>query len=279
MTNYANLVEEVYLSQDDAPDTIGDYVPMTNGDIFSVFVNDNNKEMVYTTRGIMLNNKQDVITLMKDIIPQYQGGLRSGNKNIGDSMTLDLMEIEDNYLKNKKEYPDYKHVFTGHSRGGGLSLALGRKHNEETHAYAPISSKVKGRYNEDAVYDPKKIHIYYTAFDVAPKFLREQALTTNEQHHLIPLKKDIKETFISKGHSIDHFTSEEIKQDVKQDIKQEIKQKISQIKRTPNEILNTFSNRYSQDKLYKIFKKVDKNNDGLLDADELANFYRELMLI
>jgi hypothetical protein len=289
---YADLVSEVYYVYNDDKEiqTIGDYVPMLSADKYAVFVNDHTKEMVYAIRGISLNNKDDLITLTHDIIPQYQGGVRGGFKHIGNTIEEDMYEVENVYKNHKKEYPEYNHVFSGHSRGAGIALALGRKNNEVTHAYAPISSKVKGRYFEHADYDPENINIYYTAFDIAPKYLREEAQNSFENHNLVPLKKGVKEWFVSKGHSIDHFI-EPKKDNYKQTVElvpeknpkiEPKKNKVKIIKPdvmiSVSNILLTHKNNYSQNKLYTIFKKVDKNHEGYLDKYEYKEFLKLLFI-
>jgi hypothetical protein len=283
--SYPQLINEVYNvynNDKDDVEIIEDFVPMLSSDKYIVFINDNKKELVYAVRGISLNNRDDLVTLTNDIIPIYQGGLRGGNKHLGSTIEEDLFEIENIYKIHKREYPEYKHVFTGHSRGGGIALALGRKNNVETHAYAPISSKIKGRYYESADYDPENINIYYTAFDIAPKYLREEANRSLENHNLIPVKKNVKEWFISRGHSIEHFLEEPtnllepIPKKLKPD--RQVKKLQKTIKVNLNNIFVTYNNFYSQNKLYNIFKRVDKNGDGYLNEEEYFEFLKELSI-
>ena len=61
-------------------------------------------------------------------------------------------------------------------------------------------------------------------------------------------------------------------------VKKNVKKIQPSVNVSVNNIFVTYNNFYSQNKLYNIFKRVDKNNDGYLNEDEYAEFLKELSM-
>ena len=226
MRELADMVQDTYSHATGLePNNIAGFTPIRNEftELTGAYKNDDYKEIVITHRGIMLGSLKDVNTLLTEIIPSYIPGTAESNDFqgiYGKTMSNDLYNFENQIQDIRNDYPDYTIVLAGHSRGAALVLEAGRNFNLETHAFAPIS-----RFNEQTIHkersqkqtkhDPDNINVYYTASDLAPKYLRELKDTYGEKHILIEPKQEIlkqegglMKTIGMSGHSMFHFTSD-----------------------------------------------------------------------
>jgi len=224
-STYADMVSETYNFADgEEPTNIGNFQPLINEftEKTGAWINPDKKEIIVTHRGIMLSKPQDIKTLITEIAPSYIPGSseleyeeiygKTGN------MFADLNSYKDQVESLEAEYPEYEIILSGHSRGGGIALELGRDGNYTSHVFSPIS-----RHNEEAqllnrgkeaTHLPSKINIYYTDRDGAPTYLRELENKFGEAHNIIEPRDDILKQEGSlmaligmSGHSILHFAT------------------------------------------------------------------------
>jgi len=147
-------------------------------DLTGLFVNDNKREAILATRGILPTfDRLDTL----QTIPMVRDFLFEQEKpeSFGGQFKKDRKKVDEMYRRTKIKYPDYKIVATGHSRGGAATVYLGRKHNLEYHAFSPVGNKAD---YIDSV--PVEFgNIYYNTKDPVSYHFHKRKGKTIEQHY------------------------------------------------------------------------------------------------
>ncbi len=149
-----------------------------DNDLTGLFVNDNKKEVVIATRGILPGfDRKDTL----QTIPMVRDYLLETEKpeSFGGQFKKDRKMVDEIYRRVRINYPDYKIVKTGHSRGGAVTVYLGRKWDLEYHAFSPVGNKADYTYSVPVVNG----NIYYHTKDpVSYNFHKRKGLNV-EQHY------------------------------------------------------------------------------------------------
>ena len=123
---YRTKLEARQLYADVDNQDVDDYVLQDTGnDLSALFVNKNKKESVLAIRGLL------PFTDSKDTLQLFEMGLYSiaqteVAEKMGKEYKNDRKIVESSYKRAIEKYPNHKTIVTGHSRGGKLTLYLGR---------------------------------------------------------------------------------------------------------------------------------------------------------
>ena len=176
---YKTKLERRQLYTDVDNQDVDDYILQDTGnDLSALFVNNKKKENVLAIRGLL------PYTDFKDTFQLFEMGLYSilqGNKaeKMGKEYKNDRRIVEDSYRTAKNKYPNHKTVVTGHSRGGKLTLYLGRSNDLEYHAFSPAGNR--GDFIDSTPRDRGKL--YYHTNDPVAMFHHKARGKTEEQHY------------------------------------------------------------------------------------------------
>ena len=167
-------------------------------DLSQGFSNDNT--FYFAIRGL------DIVNDARDFVEGIAMGVESvqtdNPDDFGSIFDNDVKILEKSLLDAIRKYPNKKFVILGHSRGGAVSLQLGRKFNLETHSFNAASKRGEF-YRDYEGYDTSNINIYTTNRDLVPAHLRNTASYSPETHiNIITANQDM--LF---EHGISHFTS------------------------------------------------------------------------
>ena len=176
---YKTKLERRQLYADVDNQDVDDYVLQDTGnDLSALFVNTKKKENVLAIRGLL------PYTDYKDTFQLLEMGLYSiiqGDKaeKMGKEYKNDRRIVEDAYRTAKKKYPNHKTIVTGHSRGGKLTLYLGRDNDIEYHAFSPAGNR--GDFIDSTPRDRGRL--YYHTNDPVAMFHHRARGKTEEQHY------------------------------------------------------------------------------------------------
>ena len=162
-------------------------------DLTGLFVNDERKEAVLATRGILPTfDRKDTL----QTIPMIRDFLFEQEKpeSFGSQFKRDRKQVDEMYRRTKIRFPDYKILATGHSRGGAAATYLGRKWDLEFHAFSAVGNQADFIDSVPVVNG----HQYYSTKDPVSYHLHKQKGNTVEQHYELYNNK-------INPHSVKHF--------------------------------------------------------------------------
>jgi len=149
----------------------------TGNDLSALFVNKNKKESVLAIRGLMLIEDYKETFQLGEMIA-YTFAETQNAENMGVEYKNDRDIVRQSYKLAKQQYPDHKMVVTGHSRGGKLTLHLGRENDIEYHAFSPAGNRA-----DFIDSTPQRGgHLYYHTNDPVSLFHHKGRGKTEEQH-------------------------------------------------------------------------------------------------
>jgi len=149
-----------------------------DNDLTGLFVNNDKKEVVIATRGILPGfDRKDTL----QTIPMVRDFLLEKQKpeSFGSQFKKDRKMVDEIYRRVRINYPEYKIVKTGHSRGGAVTVYLGRKWDLEYHAFSPVGNKAD--YTDSVPVENGNIY-YHTKDPVSYNFHKRKGLNV-EQHY------------------------------------------------------------------------------------------------
>jgi len=172
-------LERRQLYRDIDNQNIGDYTLQDTGnDLTALFVNKNKKESVLAIRGLMpFEDYKDRFQLGEMIAYTFME--TENAERMGMEYKNDRDIVRRTYNLAKEQYPDHKLVLSGHSRGGKLTLNLGREKDLEYHAFSPAGNRA-----DFIDSTPQRGgRLYYHTNDPVSLFHHKGKGKTEEQHY------------------------------------------------------------------------------------------------
>ena len=172
-------LERRQLYRDINKQNVGDYILQDTGnDLTALFVNKNKKESVLAIRGLMpFEDYKDRFQLGEMIAYTFME--TENAERMGMEYKNDRDIVRRTYNLAKEQYPDHKLVLSGHSRGGKLTLNLGREKDIEYHAFSPAGNRA-----DFIDSTPQRGgRLYYHTNDPVSLFHHKGKGRTEEQHY------------------------------------------------------------------------------------------------
>lgn len=171
-------LEKRQLYRDIENQDIGDYKLLDTGnDLTAVFVNPNKKESILAIRGLQpFEDYKDSFQLGEMIVYTFTEGENA--ESMGMEYKNDRDIVRETFNSAKEKNPDHNMVVTGHSRGGKLTLHLGREKNIEYHAFSPAGNR--GDFIDST--PQRGGRLYYHTNDPVSLFHHKGKGITEEQH-------------------------------------------------------------------------------------------------
>jgi hypothetical protein len=155
-TRYAKIIKESYKEKDERDDTLGDWSrdKVIGTDEFSVWVDEDDREVHVSLRGTKMNSK-DIVADLKILATN-----QSGN----DVEVLDfLRQVED-------KYPDYKLDVSAHSLGGNTLMNVFNDHEDlkfqRVNLFNPGTSPLADLSGARKTIENDKFHFYLNSGDM-----------------------------------------------------------------------------------------------------------------
>jgi hypothetical protein len=201
MIKFAEIVEETYKAKQGAKiqDSIDGFTPtITDSDLITIWEKDD--KAIFAIRGIDFGSEK------KELLQMATKSFftATDEEDFGTIYKKNLDEVEKILLDYQSQNPDKTIILSGHSRGGRLSLNLGRKYDLETRAFNPATNFREDE--RDYNHDVSKIHTYMTKRDLVPKYQRAVKKLNEENNYVVKNYNFIKADL--PHHSLGYFTDE-----------------------------------------------------------------------
>ncbi len=201
MIKFAEIVQETYKAKHGAKiqDSIDGFTPtITDSDLITIWEKDD--KAVFAIRGIDFGSEKTELLQMAT----KSFFTATDEEDFGTIYKKNLDEVEKILLDYQSQNPDKTIILSGHSRGGRLSLNLGRKYDLETRAFNPATNFREDE--RDYNHDVSKIHTYMTKRDLVPKYSRSVKKLNEENNYVVKNYNFIKADL--PHHSLGYFTDE-----------------------------------------------------------------------
>ena len=201
MIKFAEIVEETYKAKKGSKiqDSIDGFTPtITDSDLITIWEKDD--KAIFAIRGIDFGSEK------KELLQMATKSFftASDEEDFGNIYKKNLDEVENILLDYQSQNPDKTIILSGHSRGGRLSLNLGRKYDLETRAFNPATNFLESE--RDYNHDVSKIHTYTTKYDIVPSYQRSVKKLNEENNYVVKNYNFIKADL--PHHSLGYFTDE-----------------------------------------------------------------------
>ena len=176
--DYTTKLEKRKLYADVDNQDVDDYILQDTGnDLSALFVNKDKKESVLAIRGLLpFTDYKDTLQLFQ--MAAYTIAETERAEGMGKEYKNDKLLLKNTFEESKNKYPNHKMVVTGHSRGGRLTLNLGRNNNVEYHAFSPAGNRADFI---DSI-PRSKGKLYYHTNDPVSLFHHRNKGKNEEQH-------------------------------------------------------------------------------------------------
>ena len=201
MIKFAEIVQETYRAKQGAKieDNIDGFKPtITDSDLITLWEKDD--KTIFAIRGIDFGSEKSELLQMAT----KSFFTANDEEDFGSIYKKNLDEVEKILLDYQSQNPDKTIILTGHSRGGRLSLNLGRKYDLETRSFNPATNFLESE--RDYNHDVSKIHTYMTKGDIVPKYQRAVKKLNEENNYVVKNYNFIKADL--PHHSLGYFTDE-----------------------------------------------------------------------